>query len=574
MADEQPHARGGRRGGRVRGQPRRGGDGGVGEDEPQPHRRDQRDLKIASQGRRIRELERLLAAARLDVHRDINHETDRFSYSDVGEDVGSDLSLSNGEEEVNPWGANFHRRDRGFRPRQRSQDLGIKVDITVFKGKPHPDEFIDWLHTVERCRLSLKVEGQLKKKTGSSRFTSRVMGNEMGKRVVGEGLQLVSVVTSVKVLVILLLIALVTILEEDFGPVFDECGDEAEENVFDQEEITYADSGEALVVRRTLSTVVANEDESWLRHNIFHTKCTCKGKVCNVIIDGGSCENVISATMVSKLSLMTEEHPQFHILSNCHGSRRVMRPWQFDRKTMHDGYKNTYSFKKDEPLYLAHLTMNPKEHEELQRQVRELLEKGSIRESIGSCAVPVLLVPKKDGPWRMCVDSRAVNKITIKYRFPIPRFDDLISIARSNGVFKDRLTYWVPSNSSSSGLTNPRGLNPPPHRLKPGKAYPPFSGGWCGHFRVVLFASSRNRTWDLTPFSVTLASPFTTRPPLGGSYQLVSELALPFEVPTLGVVTYGVVAWTRKKKGANRDQHSRDQRAQSGGLDPKRGCQP
>ncbi|GKC44871.1 hypothetical protein Tco_1062593, partial [Tanacetum coccineum] len=54
MADEQPRGRGGRRGGRVRGQPRRGGDGGVGEDEPQPHRRDQRNLEIAAQGRRIR----------------------------------------------------------------------------------------------------------------------------------------------------------------------------------------------------------------------------------------------------------------------------------------------------------------------------------------------------------------------------------------------------------------------------------------------------------------------------------------------------------------------------------------
>ncbi|GJW70203.1 hypothetical protein Tco_0127120 [Tanacetum coccineum] len=55
------------------------------------------------------------------------------------------------------------------------------------------------------------------------------------------------------------------------------------------------------------------------------------------------------------------------------------------------------------------------------------------------------------------------------------------------------------------------------------------------------------------------------------------KLALPYEVPTLGVVAYGVVAWTRKKKGANRDQHSRDQRARSGGLwsgglDPKRGA--
>ncbi|GJR15256.1 probable beta-1,4-xylosyltransferase IRX9 [Tanacetum coccineum] len=63
--------------------------------------------EIAAQGRRIRELERVLAAARLDVHRDINHETDRFTNSDAGEDGWSHLSLSNGEEEVNPWGLIF-----------------------------------------------------------------------------------------------------------------------------------------------------------------------------------------------------------------------------------------------------------------------------------------------------------------------------------------------------------------------------------------------------------------------------------------------------------------------------------
>jgi hypothetical protein len=70
--------------------------------------------------------------------------------------------------------------------------------------------------------------------------------------------------------------------------------------------------------------------------------------------------------------------------------------------------------------------LTPQENEEVKRHIQDLMDKGLVRESLSPCVVPTVLSPKKDRGWRMCTNSREINTITIKYRFPFPRMDDLM----------------------------------------------------------------------------------------------------------------------------------------------------
>ncbi|XP_022854005.1 uncharacterized protein LOC111375418 [Olea europaea var. sylvestris] len=185
-------------------------------------------------------------------------------------------------------------------------------------------------------------------------------------------------------------------------------------------------------------------------------------KVCKLIIDSGSCKNVVSEEAIQKLQLKTDRHPKPYKLSWLNkdiGSGEMIYPLlpceksevKEDSNLPGEVQQLLMEFSdlmpEDLPLGLPPIRniqhqidlisglslpngpayrLSPKEAKELQRQVVELLEREHIRESMSPCAVLALLVPKKDRSWQMCVDSRAINKITVKYKFPIPRLDDML----------------------------------------------------------------------------------------------------------------------------------------------------
>nr|GEV59163.1 reverse transcriptase domain-containing protein [Tanacetum cinerariifolium] len=283
---------------------------------------------------------------------------------EIQREIHDDETLSNPSDwydEENPFGA-LRQNLRGTNRDDPLRNFGMKIEIPEFVGKAHPDETFDLRDVPEKLKVKLvaiklrksaslwwdhvknqrvkdgksKVEtwAKMKKLLGAKflhdfiaefdRLRMRCDVDEEEEQVIARFLgalqpHIADVVHLQQYLTCedgLGHVAkecpnkqMVTIMD-DTTPVYDTENDE--DVVQDIDELVYADQGEALVTQRVLNVAVAEtgDDTSWLRNNIFRTKCTTKGKVCTVIIDGGSCDNMVATSMGSKLKFSSSHHPQ------------------------------------------------------------------------------------------------------------------------------------------------------------------------------------------------------------------------------------------------------------------------
>ncbi|GJV66652.1 putative reverse transcriptase domain-containing protein [Tanacetum coccineum] len=87
------------------------------------------------------------------------------------------------------------------------------------------------------------------------------------------------------------------------------------------------------------------------------------------------------------------------------------------------------------PVARAPYQLAPSEMKELSEQLQELSDKGFIRPSSSPWGAPILFFKKKDGSFRMCIDYRELNKLTVKNRYPLPRIDDLFDQLQGSSIY-------------------------------------------------------------------------------------------------------------------------------------------
>jgi hypothetical protein len=145
-------------------------------------------------------------------------------------------------------------------------------------------------------------------------------------------------------------------------------------------ELEGVEDGKYLMMKKVLLKPEPEVEKPVQRNILFRTTCKTKDRVCKVIIDSGSTDNLVSTYMVEKLELETTAHPSPYRVSWLQNGHQVMvtkqflvefklggyrdeifcdvipmdvchvflgRPWKFDRNVIHDGRKNTYTLEKN-----------------------------------------------------------------------------------------------------------------------------------------------------------------------------------------------------------------------------------
>ena len=112
------------------------------------------------------------------------------------------------------------------------------------------------------------------------------------------------------------------------------------------------------------------------------------------------------------------------------------------------GYDHAISLKPEAaPFNARPYRYSPAHKDEIEKQVREMLAQGIIKVSHSPFASPVLLVKKKDGSWRMCIDYRQLNAVTVKNSYPMPVVEELMDELSGAIMFTTGPTSRLPPDT-------------------------------------------------------------------------------------------------------------------------------
>eukprot|EP00253_Pinus_taeda_P013823 PITA_13823 len=181
---------------------------------------------------------------------------------------------------------------------------------------------------------------------------------------------------------------------------------------------------------------------------VEYTVQTHQNKINSSLVSGGKMKILVNSSKTCMLMVVREKECEFaDAFQGCDGKHKqeLMELISDYNKLFQELKGLTPKREIQHEIYLLHDTPLPNidmyrmsmiEMEEIKRQVQELLGQGVIGPSSTPCSSPIVLVPKKDGSWRMCVDYRVLNKISIKNHYPLSRIDDLLEQLKSVVYFK------------------------------------------------------------------------------------------------------------------------------------------